>query len=212
MSIVSELIEASHELASLGLSPGMTGNVSYRDGETIYVSRSGVSLRHIAEEDFLAISEEYEIFKPTKEVPLHSELYRRNPYIQVIIHLHSPLASAYACVKPWSAYSAIPPVSPYFVMKVGNCPMVDYARPGSVELGENMARLEADFENALLQNHGQITSGTTVDQAFQRAIEVESASQLALTLGKLDYRELTDDECLDLAQRNGQIWNTSDFR
>lgn len=212
MTTIAELIDAAHYLSSLGLSPGTTGNVSCKIDGRIYLSASGATLGTLREDQLTIIDGESMTGpKPTKEVPLHLKFYELNPDASAVIHLHSPAASAYSCVKPWREYSAFPPLSPYLVMKVGNVPSVDYQPPGSPTQADSLADVGVPFDSALLQNHGPITCGS-VAQAVDRSIEIENSAGLALTLAGMDARVLTDAECEYLAQKNKRPWAYSDWR
>ncbi len=218
MTSLDELLQASHHLASLGLSPGSTGNVSCRMDGAYYMSRSGSQLATLTAADMAlwrGKDRGWEGPKPTKEFPLHMALYERNPETECVIHLHSPNASAAACLEPWSDFSALPPFSPYFVMRVGNFPMISYRRPGDPVLGELLRKVRVPFDCALLANHGLLASGS-VAEATERCIEIENAAELTMRLYSLKPdtrpRMLSEDACLDLAERNGRPWEQRDFR
>lgn len=218
MTRLDDLLEAAHHLAALGLSPGTTGNIScYMDG-AYYMSRSGSQMATLTADDMATWRGEargWEGPKPTKEFPLHMALYERNPNTESVIHLHSPAASAAACLEPWSDFSALPPFSPYFVMRVGNFPMIKYRRPGDPRLGELLKQVKVPFDCALLANHGLVASGS-VSQAVDRCIEIENTAELTMRLFSLNPdirpRMLTEANCQDLAERNGRPWGDQDFR
>jgi L-fuculose-phosphate aldolase len=210
--LLDELVEAAHYLASLGLSPGTTGNVSCREADTIFLSGSGTSLDSITRDQFATIrGEELSGPKPTKELPLHSKFYDLNPDATCVIHLHSPSAAAAACLAPWTDYSTLPPLSPYLVMKVGNIPLVPYEHPGSPTQAAGLSRIAYPFDSVLLQNHGSITCGT-VSQAVERAIEIENASDVYIRLAGMDPRPLTPQQCDELARKSHRPWGEQDYR
>lgn len=212
MTIISELIEAAHYLSSLGLSPGTTGNVSCKIDDRIYLSASGSTLGTLREDQLTIIDgEKMTGPQPTKEVPLHLKFYELNPGASAVIHLHSPAASAYSCIKPWSEYSAFPPLSPYLIMKVGNVPTLAYQPPGSSTQADSLTGLSVPCDSALLQNHGPITCGS-VAEAVDRSIEIENSANLALKLAGMEARLLTEEECEHLARANKRPWGYSDWR
>ena len=210
--IVKQMLEAAHHLAALGLSPGSTGNISCRVAETFHMSASGTHMASLEREQLATYARgEWSGPKPTKEFPLHMALYERNPEATCVIHLHSPRAAAASCLDPWSEYCALPPLSPYFVMRVGNLPLIPYRHPGSVELGDLLRESAHPFDCALLANHGVVAAGS-VSQAVERCIEIENSSGLLLQLAGFSPHTLGEQECLELAERNARPWGHRDNR
>lgn len=217
--IIEETLTAAHELAQQGLSPGSSGNISCRINDSAWLSASGtlmstITRTQLAQIDLLTQQTPTHAGpRPSKEAPLHLALYRSNPRMRCIVHLHSPAASAAACLPAWSKHCALPPLSPYTIMRVGNLPLIPYEHPGSPVLADHLMALEVPFDCALLQNHGLIASGSTVSEAVNRSIEIEQAADLALKLGHFkSVNTLTDVHTDELAKRNGRPWGMNDYR
>ncbi|MGD8202110.1 class II aldolase/adducin family protein [Ornithinimicrobium sp. W1679] len=214
--LLRHLCRAGKHLAASGLSPGSSGNISVRTGDRIHLSPTNVSLGdldqgHLAEMALTATGLEHLSGpRPSKEAALHAALYLRDPSATCVVHLHSTYAVAASCLPPWTAYSALPPLTPYLIMRLGNLPLVPYRAPGDPEQAHLLAELTLDLHGALLQNHGSIVAGGTVQQAVDRAVEVEVAARtVTLVAGLPQVRQLTPQECLDLAVRHGQPWGPS---
>ncbi len=206
----ADLVATGAAIEAAGLCRGSSGNMSLRVGDDLVVMTPSGSLlgdldpgalsvvafdgRHLAGE------------APSKELPLHLEMYRKNPRHRAVIHVHSPFAIAASCLEPWSEFSALPPLTPYFVMRAGQTPLVPYAHPGSNELAGHLRQISRPFSSALLQNHGQITSNATLESALDSAIEVEEAARATLLTAGKRARTLTPDEACELAERNGTMW------
>jgi L-fuculose-phosphate aldolase len=183
---IDELVAAGREIDRLGLAWAASGNLSVAVDDVIAITPSGSHLGALAVDSLAIVSRDGASVsgpKPSKEFPLHLALYDRVPRCAAVVHLHSPSAVAVACREPWSAHSAIPPVTPYFVMRVGRVPLIPYARPGSLRLAESLAAASGDFHAALLQNHGPITAGDDVAAAVDAALELEATARLHLSLG-----------------------------
>ena len=217
--VIAELLAAAHRLAELGHSPGSSGNLSCRIGDSLWMSASGTQFADLSEAQLVEIdlttgaAAPNQPGKASKELPLHLALYRRNPETSCVIHLHSPAAAAVACLPAWRAHCAIPPVSPYAVMRVGNLPLISYEHPGSPELGDRLTEVAVPFDCALLANHGSIAGGRSVAEAMDRCIEIETACNLTLLLGPFsNVRELTDAQTDELARRNRRPWRDQDHR
>ncbi|GAB2623274.1 class II aldolase/adducin family protein [Pseudactinotalea suaedae] len=207
---VAELLEAAHHLAGLGLSPGSSGNVSVRTGDHVLVSATGTQMGSLAPEGLSRLDLHGNLVdgpRPTKEAPLHLAFYRRSPELRCVIHLHSPAAVAASCLPPYSERSALPPITPYFVMRVGQTPLLPYAVPGSVEHGDSIEGLTFAFRAALLQNHGAVCAGTTVAAAREAAIELEAAAEVLLKLPTAGYHTLSEEQAHAVAAAHGSHWD-----
>ncbi len=206
---VTDAVRIGGQLVDLGLSPGASGNISVRVGERTYMSPTGVSLGELRAEDLSVMDAEgtqLAGLRASKEYPLHAAMYAKDPQAGAVIHLHSAQAMAASCLPPASARSALPPVTPYLVMRVGRVPFVGYAPPGSVELGDELSRVEGLFHGALLANHGLIVAGRDMEQALDRAVEVEEACRLYVQLFGAPARWLSEDDVAVLTERHGMPW------
>lgn len=160
-----------------GLTAGAGGNVSARVGESgfILIKRSGLSFLEVTPESFLLVSPEGEVLsgagRPSVELEFHLLLYREYPGIGAVFHGHPPFATALAAVPgrlargEWSRVPVVPP-----------------ARPGSPELARGVA---AAFRSpgarcALLQDHGVVTVGADIREAFLVADHLENRARIEL--------------------------------
>lgn len=207
---IDDLVEAAHELAALGLSPGSSGNVSVRVGDRIFLSATGASMAALTARELAELTLDGTHVagpRPTKEAPLHLAFYRKSARTTAVVHLHSANAVAASCLPPFSARSALPPITPYFVMRVGQTPLIPYAAPGSSDHAAEIDRLSFGFRAALLQNHGSIVAGDTVARAADAAIELEAAAEVLVRLGSSDYTPLSEAQARELAERYDSCWD-----
>lgn len=210
-SAAESLVDAGVRIVDAGLSPGSSGNVSVRVGDRVLITPGGSSLGRLDASRLSVLTMDGDWLagdKPSKEASLHLAFYRKNPTHTAVVHVHSAQAVAASCLEPWSENSALPPLTPYFVMRAGQTPLVAYRAPGSPELGELLLGIPFEFHAALLQNHGQITSGTTLDAALDAAIEVEEAARIALVTAGQPRRLLDADEIAALTAAHGSNWAT----
>ncbi|OEV07924.1 class II aldolase/adducin family protein [Streptomyces nanshensis] len=205
-----DLVRAGARLAASGLSPGSSGNLSVRDGDTVLITPTGADLAAL-EGDALSVVGLDGVHRagprPSKEFPLHLAFYRRDPDAAAVVHLHSRHATAASCLPPWSERSAVPPLTPYFVMRVGTTPLIPYADPGDPAQADAVARLPFPFRAALLENHGPVTAGRTMSAAVAAATELEEVSALLLLLGDRTPRLLPPGVAASLARRYGSPWS-----
>ena len=206
-----DLVQAGAALAGLGLSPGSSGNLSVRIGDTVLMSPTGADLASLDAGNLALLSIDGDVIggpKASKEFPLHQAMYARYPDMTAVVHLHSPHAAALSCSEPWAPHSALPPITPYLVMRVGQVPLIPYAAPGNTSQGAYIDSLDFDFSAVLLQNHGPLTAGTSVQQAVDAIIEIEEAAKLVLLLQGRPARWLSDDEIAELTGTYGTAWKT----
>ncbi|MFK5582506.1 class II aldolase/adducin family protein [Serinicoccus sp. LYQ131] len=213
---VEQLCWAGRHLAELGLSPGASGNISVRVGPEVHLTPSGSSLSTL---DPTALSrmtltadglEHTGGPRPSKEYGLHGALYVRDPEAVCVVHLHSPYAVAASCLPAWAEHSALPPLTPYLLMRVGNLPMVPYAPPGDAGQAVALRDHAVDCHGALLQNHGPVVAGASVEEAVARAIEIEQAARVTLSVGQRpEARLLAADEVEHLTTTYGQPWGVT---
>ncbi|MFJ8826940.1 class II aldolase/adducin family protein [Streptomyces sp. NPDC102467] len=205
-----DLAATGARLASLGLSPGSSGNLSIREGDRVLITPTGADLAAI-DADRLTVLDlagtHLDGPRPSKEFPLHTAFYRRDPAARAVIHLHSRHAAAISCRPAWSQRSALPPLTPYFVMRVGQTPLLPYAPPGDAQQAADMEQLTFPFRAALLQNHGPVVSGPSLAAAMDAAVELEETAALLLTLGGLPARVLTEAEARAMADKYGMPWS-----
>jgi ribulose-5-phosphate 4-epimerase/fuculose-1-phosphate aldolase len=212
MTGIDDLVAAGRKLAGLGLSPGSSGNISVRVGDTIVMSPTGSDLAALDARQLSVLDFEGNLLsgpKASKEYPFHRAMYRRNAETGAIVHLHSTYAVGVSCLEPWSAMSAIPPITPYFVMRVGQTPLIPYAAPGDSSQAGVIENLAFPFGAVLLQNHGSITSGSTMAAAVDAAIELEEACKILLLLGTKPARYLTHGEAFTLAATYSSPWTAT---
>jgi ribulose-5-phosphate 4-epimerase/fuculose-1-phosphate aldolase len=128
---------------------------------------------------------------PTKEVWLHLAMYAERPEAQAIVHLHSTHAVAVACLDDVDEDDVLPPLTPYYVLRVGRLPLVPYGRPGDASLSEAVRERARASHALLLANHGPIVAAPTLAQAAAAAEEIEETAKLVLLTHGLKTRLLT---------------------
>ena len=190
-------------LHARGFSVGSAGNISVRLEEGGYlitptnsclgrleaarISRLDAGFRHVGGDP------------PSKEVFMHRAFYTARAEAGAVVHLHSTMATAVACLPDVDTDNPIPPLTPYFVMRVGRrMPVVPYYRPGDPAMEPAIAAAAADARAVLLANHGPVVSGRTLTDAVYAAEELEEAAKLALLLRGASPRLLTGAQVADL--------------
>lgn len=129
---------------------------------------------------------------PTKEIPLHMGFYEARPSCGAVVHLHSTYATALSCLEDIDPEDAIPPVTPYVVMRVGKVPLVPYTHPGSADVKPLILAKAPNHAAVLLGNHGPVVSSKTFEAAVFAAEELEETAKLVLLTRGLKVRQLSD--------------------
>jgi ribulose-5-phosphate 4-epimerase/fuculose-1-phosphate aldolase len=188
------IVAHARSLHARGLSPGTSGNISVRveDGWLLTPTGSSFGSLDPARLSRLdAAGEHIEGDVPTKERPLHLAMYDVRPEAKAIVHLHSSYAVAAACLDGVDPDDVLPPLTPYYVMRVGRLPLVPYARPGDQALAEAVRDAARGSAALLLANHGPIVAAPSLEAAVAAAEEIEEAAKIVLLLHGLPVRELT---------------------
>ena len=139
--------------------------------------------------------------KPSKEAAFHLAIYRNNQDCNAIVHLHSTYLTAMSCMEGLDKDNAIRAFTPYFVMRIGELPVIPYLRPGDPKIADELAKRAGDYRAFLLANHGPVITGTSLVDAVDNAEELEETAKLAFLLKDKKIRYLTDQEVSELRGR-----------
>ena len=195
--------ERCKQMLDQGLTTGTGGNISASDDDgNMAISPTGMPYPELTSADVPVLDEHADVIvgerQPSSEHRMHRMLHEERVDVGGVVHTHSPYASAFA-----SAGEPIP-ASHYLVAFTGKqVPVAGYATYGTVELGELAAGTIGESYNAcLLQNHGSIAVGETVDAAYETALMVEyCARNHYLAIGIGEPIVLPDDELEHLQER-----------
>ncbi len=211
MSSVSKLREdicrTGASLFNRGLTHGSTGNISVAlpDGGWL-MTPTGSSLGTLdpARLSHLdANGRHIDGDKPTKEAFLHTSMYRERPQSGAVVHLHSTHSVAVSCLDGIDHANCLPPITAYYVMRIGALPLVPYFPPGDEALAEAVAKLAGRHHAMLLANHGPVVAGTSLSAAQDAVEELEETARLFLMLRHERVRQLTPEQVAELRSRFG---------
>src|SRR6201991_1739150 len=140
---------------------------------------------------------------PTKEALLHRSVYDVRPKDGAIVHLHCTHAVAISCLDPSCHHNketTLPPITPYFVMRVGKLPLVPYFKPGDPKLADAIRDYARGHRAVLLANHGPVVAGTSLSAASASIEELEETAKLHLLLQGFKVRLLSDAQVRDVEE------------
>lgn len=204
-----EMVRIGAEFRALGLAPGTSGNLSVRLEDGWLMTPTNAGLGDLVPERISKLDWHGNLLSgdpPTKEAVLHRAFYENRPGTGAVVHLHAPHAVALSCLEGLDTESCIPPITPYFVMRVGRLPLLPYFRPGDPAMGEAVARVAKDRGSVLLANHGPVVSGTTLAAARAAMEELEETARLVLLLRDRPIRVLSESEIQPLRETFGAVW------
>jgi 3-dehydro-4-phosphotetronate decarboxylase len=187
-----------------GLTAGSSGNISVRVDDGWLMTPTGSSLGDL---DPARISKLDGRGKhvggdaPTKESFLHVAMYEQRPKAGAVVHLHSVHSVAVSCMANIDKTNALPPLTAYYVMRIGVLPLIPYFAPGDLDLARAVREMASNHHAVLLANHGPVVAGTSLEDAVYATEELEETAKLYLLLHDTPTRPLTPDQIDDLERR-----------
>jgi ribulose-5-phosphate 4-epimerase/fuculose-1-phosphate aldolase len=188
-----EIVEFGQSLFQRGLTAGSSGNLSVRLDDGWLLTPTNASLGRLDPARISKLDWEGKHVsgdQPSKEAFLHRAMYEQRTGAGAIVHLHSTHSAAVSCMCGLNHDDCIPPLTPYFVMKIGRLPLVPYHRPGDPALAGAIGALARKHSAVLLANHGPVVSGASLEAAVYAAEELEETAKLFLLLRDEPFRAL----------------------
>ncbi len=187
-----------------GLTAGSSGNISVRFQDGFLITPTNTCLGRI-DPDELSWIDSDGVHRsgrpPSKEMFLHRAYYRARRQENAIVHLHSTWSVAVSCLSDVDPENVLPPVTAYYVMRVGRLPLVPYFAPGDESLAIAVEQVAESSRAVLLANHGPVVGAGDLDSAVYAMEELEETSKLSLILRGLPTRLLSNEQCADLKRR-----------
>ena len=176
---ITEIITTSNEIYDKGLVSGKSGNISARfngdNGDVVAITPTLKSLSDLNEEDIVLVDMDGNVLtkgKPSSEVNMHLEIYKKRPDINAIVHTHSPYATGFAFsskkLKRLEGFGEIK--NPYLSF-------IEYEKPGSDELAKSASDGIKDEDVLILKNHGVICVADSLKEAKLLAVFVEETAK-----------------------------------
>ena len=195
------LAQQGRYLSERGYSPGSSGNLSVRLEDGFLMTPTNSFLGNLEPDRISRLDAKGNHLdgdRPSKEVVVHLAMYRQRPMAQAVVHLHSPHCMALSCLADLDVDNALPPLTPYYVMRIGRLPLVPYFRPGDRRLAQAVEDKAANSHALLLAHHGMIVCGTDIESAVGAAEELEETARLFLLIKDRPFRRLSAAEVEEL--------------
>jgi len=201
------LCALGRSLFERGLTHGSTGNLSVRSGEGFLLTPTGSSLGTLDPARLSRLDAHGAHVAgdaPTKEALLHLAVYRERPADAGIVHLHSTHSVAVSVLADVDPDDVLPPLTAYYVMRIGRLPLLPYFPPGDKALAEAVGRAAGRHHALLLANHGPVVSGTSLATAADAIEELEATAKLWLLVRREHLRPLTPEQQQEILRRHSR--------
>ena len=184
-------------LYRLGFMPGTSGNLSVRlDRERLLVTPTGASKYLLRSSEMVIVDLEGRHLggsrKATSELGMHLAVYRQRDDVGAVIHAHPPVATAFAC----SGRALDEMLCQEAAMTLGPVPLASYATTGTEEVAASLEPLIADHQAILMANHGAVSYGATLLDAFLKMETVEHLAVIRLASHQLGPAQILTPEQL----------------
>lgn len=196
----ADIIHVGKRMYDRGYVASNDGNISVRLSEDrILVTVTGVSKGFLTPEQLVVIDYDGKVIsgrgKPSSEIKMHLMVYQERPDVHGVAHAHPPTATGFAVAGIPLSECMLPEV----IVVLGSIPIAEYGTPGTYELVEPLRKYVKDYDAFLLENHGALTIGRNVINAYHKMETLEHFAKIALvarllgnvqTLGKTDVEKL----------------------
>jgi 3-dehydro-4-phosphotetronate decarboxylase len=204
VALRDSIVRYGKSMFERGLTFGSSGNISARLEDGWLMTPTNVALDRLDPARLSRLDSDGRLLSgdaPTKESFLHIAMYRQRPNSGAVVHLHSTHSVAVSCLADVNPEDVLPPVTAYYVMRVGSLPLVPFHPPGDPTLADAVAKLAGNHHAVLLANHGPVVAGTSLDAAVGAIEELEETARLFLLLRQEKTRWLTPAQVADIRKR-----------
>jgi L-fuculose-phosphate aldolase len=176
---VTDLLDVCHRLYARGMVTATDGNVSVRlVNGNILATRSGINKGMVGERDLVEVTLDGTQVggsgKPSTELAMHLYIYQQRPDANAVVHAHPTYATGFATAR----VPLVGCVFPEVIVGLGAIPLAEYATPSTGEVPESLAPFVKSAEAILLANHGAVTFGPNLYDAYFKMEKVEHAAHI----------------------------------
>jgi 3-dehydro-4-phosphotetronate decarboxylase len=196
-SLREDICRLGSSMFSRGLTFGSAGNISVRLEDGWLMTPTNVSLGRLDPARLARLDAAGRLVSgdpPTKESFLHRAMYEERRQALAVVHLHSTHSVAVSALADVDAADVLPPITAYYVMRVGRLPLVPYHPPGDLTLADAVRKLAGRHHAVLLANHGPVVAGDSLDAAANAIEELEETAKLFLLLRGSKLSVLTPEQ------------------
>lgn len=198
-----KIAQLAKSLFDRGLTFGSSGNISVKIDEGWLMTPTGSSLGNLDPATISKLDDRGNHIggdKPTKESFLHMSFYGCRPKAKAVVHLHSTHSVAVSCLRHIDKKNILPPLTAYYMMRIGTLPLIPYYKPGDIELAKVVKEMASKHHAVLLAHHVPIVAGTSLHNAIYAMEELEETAKLFLLLQGKEFVTLSENQIKDLSE------------
>ena len=199
-----QLCELGKSIFDRGLTHGSTGNISVRCADGWLLTPTGSNLGQLDPARLSKLDWNGKLISgnpPSKEAFLHLAMYQERANNGAVVHLHATHSVAISVLEDLDPEDLLPPLTAYYVMRIGRLPLVPYFAPGDMQLAEAVRGYAGRHHAMLLANHGPVVGGSSLSAAADAIEELEATAKLYLLLRGQRVRPLTEAQVADIRRR-----------
>jgi L-fuculose-phosphate aldolase len=201
-STISRIVEISRFMYERKYVSSRNGNVSaLNERGEVLITPASSCIGYLDPSDIVEVDLEgvrlHGKHNPSLELPFHLAVYRSREDVRAVVHAHPPYLTAFSLV------GRIPydDILPEFVVSVGSVEFIPFAMPGSPELASTVSDAVCNVNALVLSNHGAITVGMDVDEAFMRMEDLEHAAKVQFIAERLgEIAHISEEEIVLLRE------------
>lgn len=189
-----QIVEQARSLFERRYTSGSSGNISVKLPDGMLITPTNSCLGRLDPDAISKVDLQGSHVsgdKPSKEAFLHLAMYDQRPQEESVVHLHSTWSVAVSCLREIDPRDVLPPITAYYVMRVGRLPLVEYFPPGDELLAEAVRQQASAAHCVLLANHGPLVAGKSLVSAVNAIEELEETARLYFILRNDIHREAT---------------------
>ena len=190
---------------SRGLTHGSTGNISQKCEDGWLLTPTGSNLGLLDPSRLSKLDWTGNLISgdaPSKEAFLHLAMYEERDNNAAVVHLHSTHSVAVSVLEDVNPLDVLPPLTAYYVMRIGSLPLVPYFAPGDMALAQAVRGFAGRHHAVLLANHGPVVAGSSLSAAADAVEELEATAKLFLLLRHEKVRCLTPGQVAELRRKH----------
>lgn len=189
-----EICRIGKSLFDRGYAHSTAGNISVRTDQGFLITPTDACLGFMEPEQIAVVDlqgQQTSGAPASKTLSLHQAIYRSDPEARCVIHTHSTHLVALTLMGVWTPEDILPPITPYYVMKVGHVPLVPYHRPGDPNVAKRVAamveeglRADKPLRAVMIERLGPNVWHRSLSAAMAALEELEETARLWLLSGR----------------------------
>lgn len=195
--IKQQICDIGKRIYDRGMVASNDGNISVKISENEFLcTPTGVSKGFMTPEYICKINSDGKVleanegFRPSSEIKMHLRVYKERPDVKSVVHAHPMYATSFAI----AGIPLVDPIMPEAVISLGAVPIAEYGTPSTEEIPDAVSKYLQDFDAVLLENHGALSYGDSLLNAYHKMESLEFYAQLLFLSKQLGGPNKFDNE------------------